>query len=135
MPGADAAAGSASREPGTLSAATGRPRARPGRFHPRALTGACRLRSLSGALVLLAALPLAACEADPIGSRATLQEWGFTGIGITAGPVLGRPCRWGEPYAVRFTARDERGAPAAGWLCASDKGAEDARILLNKEGI
>lgn len=76
---------------------------------------------------------LAACETDHIGARATLEEWGYRGIGITAGPVLGRPCRWGEPFAVRFTAHDERGADVRGWLCATDEAAEDARILLDRE--
>lgn len=131
-PGADAAAGSASREPGTLSAAYGRHRARPGRFHPRRLTGALGLRSFSGAIALLVALPLAGCEADHIGARATLQEWGYSGIGISAAPAFSRPCRWGEPYAVRFTAHDERGAVVSGWICSTDEGADDACIALDE---
>lgn len=135
-PGADAAAGSASRVPGTLSAGTlaaSRHRAHGGRFLPT-LAGAFGLRPLSRALALLAALPLAACEADPIGARATLQEWGYSGIAIAAAPSFGRPCHWSEPFAVRWTAHDERGAPATRWLCAADEAAEDARILLDREG-
>lgn len=130
--GAHLVAGPGSRTHGILSA-TGRHRAHGGRFLPR-LAGAFGLRPLSGALALLVVVPLAACEADHIGARATLQEWGYRGVGITAGPTLGRPCRWGEPFAVRFTAHDERGALAVGWLCASDEAAEDARILLDREG-
>ncbi|MFC6790615.1 hypothetical protein ACFQE0_13960 [Methylobacterium komagatae] len=63
-----------------------------------------------------------------------MQEWGYRGVGITAAPLLNRPCRWGEPFAVRWTAHDEHGVSAAGWLCAADEAAEDARILLDKAG-
>ena len=129
-------AGPGTRKPGTLSAGTfgaRRLRAHHGRFLPR-LAGAFGLRPISAVLALVASLSLAACEPDHIGARDALREWGYTGIGVTAGPVFSRPCRWGEPFAVRFTAHDERGAPAAGWLCSSDERADDARILLDKAG-
>ncbi len=90
--GAHLAAGPGSRKPDTPSAALGRPLGLPratARFGRRDsnLAGAFWLRPISGALALVAALVLAACEADHIGVRATLYRRGHTGIGVAAAPV------------------------------------------------
>jgi hypothetical protein len=87
-----------------------------------------------GALALGLTLSLAGCAADEIGARATLEDYGLRGVSIALAPAFGRPCRLGEPYAVRFVAHDEAGADVRGWLCAVDEAAEDARILFDQEG-
>jgi hypothetical protein len=79
-------------------------------------------------------LALGACAADEIGVRATLADYGLHGVGVTIAPAFGRPCRLSEPFAARFTAHDERGRPLAGWLCATDEAAQDARILFDQGG-
>lgn len=109
----------------------GRLRAHGGRFLPE-LAGAFGLRPLSGALALVLPLALAACEADPINARAVIEAWGYRAVGVTPPPAWGRPCRFGEPYAVRFSARDQSGALVQGWLCAADEAGEDGRILLDQ---
>lgn len=86
------------------------------------------------ALALAATLALTACEADAIAARATLAEWGYHGIAILPAPVFGRPCRWGEPFAVRFRAMREDGTAVSGVMCAADESAEDARLLVDAEG-
>lgn len=116
-----------------LSAASGRTQAHDGRpqdegFLPR-LAGAFGLRPLSGALAV--SLVLAGCEADHIGARDALLEWGYTGIAVSDAPAFGRPCRWGQPYAVRFVAHDASGALRTGVLCAADEAANDALIFLD----
>ena len=78
------------------------------------------------------ALALDACSADEIGVRATLSEYGLHGVGVTIAPAFGRPCRYGEPFAAKFTARDDSGADVSGYLCATDESALDARIILDR---
>ena len=88
-----------------------------------------------GALGLGLTLALGACAADEIGVRATLQDYGLHGVGVTLAPAFGRPCRFGEPFAAKFTAHDERGANVSGWLCSADEWASDARIILDRGGV
>ena len=88
---------------------------------------------LRPALVALLPLALVACEADAIGARATLKDLGFHGIAIERAPVFGRPCGWGEPFAVRFRATREDGSAVAGTLCSADEATEDARLLPDVE--
>ena len=76
-------------------------------------------------------LGLAACEADHVAARAVLHDMGFHGIAITPAPPVGRPCAWGEPFAVRFRAVREDGAAVSGTLCAADEAAEDARLIAD----
>lgn len=89
---------------------------------------------LRPALVALLPLALAACEADAVAARATLTELGFHGIAIERAPMTGRPCGWGEPFAIRFRAQREDGTTVTGTLCSADEGTEDARILPDAEG-
>lgn len=91
-------------------------------------------RMLRPALVALLPLTLAACEADPIAARATLTELGFHGIALSRAPLTGRPCAWGEPFAVRYRAVTEDGRIVAGTLCSVDEATEDARLLPDAEG-
>ena len=86
------------------------------------------------ALALAATLALASCEADAIAARATLAEWGYHAVAIQPAPILGRPCRWGEPFAVRFRATREDGTAVSGTMCSADETAEDARLLVDAEG-
>ncbi|MDE3749432.1 hypothetical protein [Methylobacterium radiotolerans] len=86
------------------------------------------------ALLLAATLVLAGCEADAIAARATLKDLGFHGIAVERAPVFGRPCGWGEPFAVRFRATREDGSAVAGTLCSADEATEDARLLTDVEG-
>ncbi len=90
--------------------------------------------TLRPALVALLPLSLAACEADAIAARATLKDLGFHGIAVERAPVFGRPCGWGEPFAVRFRATREDGSAVAGTLCSADEATEDARLLPDAEG-
>jgi hypothetical protein len=46
-------------------------------------------------------------------------------------PLVGRPCRWGEPFALRFRAVRENGQVVAGTLCSADETAQDARLLAD----
>ena len=87
-------------------------------------------------MILIVGLPLAlgACAADEIGVRATLADYGLHGVSVTLAPAFGRPCQFGEPFAARFTAQDDRGLPVAGWLCATDEAAQEARILFDRGG-
>lgn len=78
-------------------------------------------------------LTLAACEADPIAARATLTELGFHGIALSRAPLTGRPCAWGEPFAVRYRAVTEDGRIVNGILCSADEATEDARLLPDAE--
>ena len=80
------------------------------------------------------ALSLASCEADHVAARVVLQEWGLHGVSIFAAPTFGRPCRYGEPFAVRFRAVREDGVILVGTLCARDEGADDSRLLLDGPG-
>ncbi|MGU3476433.1 hypothetical protein [Methylobacterium sp. D48H] len=89
---------------------------------------------LRPALVALLPLALAACEADPIAARATLTELGFHGIALSRAPLTGRPCAWGEPFAVRYQAVTEDGRIVKGILCSADEATEDARLLPDVEG-
>ena len=90
--------------------------------------------TLRPALVALLPLALASCEADPIAARATLTELGFHGIALSRAPLTGRPCAWGEPFAVRYRAVTEDGRIVAGTLCSVDEATEDARLLPDVEG-
>jgi len=118
--------------PAPISAVTGRSEAPCGRSSQGGLAGAFGLRPLSGVLALVLPLTLAACEADPVNARAVIEAWGYHAVGVTTPPALGRPCRFGEPYAVRFTARDQSDALVQGWLCSTDEAGEDSRILLDQ---
>lgn len=89
---------------------------------------------LRPALVALLPLALAACEADPIAARATLTDLGFHGIALSRAPLTGRPCAWGEPFAVRYRAVTEDGRIVNGILCSADEATEDARLLPDAEG-
>ena len=86
------------------------------------------------ARAVAAALVLAGCEADPIAARATLTELGFHGIALSRAPLTGRPCAWGEPFAVRYRAVTEDGRIVNGILCSADEATEDARLLPDAEG-
>ncbi len=86
------------------------------------------------AFLLAATLVLAGCEADPIAARATLTELGFHGIALSRAPLTGRPCAWGEPFAVRYRAVTEDGRIVNGTLCSADEVTEDARLLPDAEG-
>ena len=99
------------------------------------MAGVLGRRPISGALALGLTLILGACAADEIGVRATLSDYGLHGVGVTLAPAFGRPCRLGEPFAAKFTAHDEAGASVAGWLCATDEAALDARIILDRGGV
>lgn len=79
-------------------------------------------------------LALASCEADEVAARATLTELGYHGVALQQAPTFGRPCAWGEPFAVRFRATREDGSVVAGTLCSSDESTEDARLLTDAEG-
>lgn len=100
-----------------------------GRFSRDRLAGARALRPLSG--ILAAAVMLTACEADQISARAVLEEQGFHAIAFAMAPPVGRPCAWGEPFALRFRAVREDGAVVAGVLCAADESARDARLFAD----
>ncbi|MDP4005103.1 hypothetical protein [Methylobacterium sp. NEAU K] len=86
------------------------------------------------ALTLLVTLALASCEADEVAARSTLKDLGFHGIAVERAPVFGRPCGWGEPFAVQFRATREDGTPVAGTMCSVDEATEDARLLPDVEG-
>lgn len=79
-------------------------------------------------------LGIAGCAADEIGVRATLQDYGLRGVGVTLAPAFGRPCQFGEPFAARFTAHDDRGADVSGFVCATDESALDGRIIFDRKG-
>ncbi|MEE7449383.1 hypothetical protein MRF4_17095 [Methylobacterium radiotolerans] len=85
------------------------------------------------ALLLAATLALASCEADAIAARATLKDLGFHGITLSRAPLTGRPCAWGEPFAVRYRAVTEDGRIVNGILCSADEATEDARLLPDAE--
>lgn len=89
---------------------------------------------LRPALVALLPLSLAACEADEVAARATLTELGFHAIALIRAPAFGRPCAWGEPFAVRFRAVREDGTVVSGTMCSADETTKDARLLADPEG-
>ncbi|MFB0490227.1 hypothetical protein ABIE45_002813 [Methylobacterium sp. OAE515] len=89
---------------------------------------------LRPALVALLPLSLAACEADEVAARATLTELGFHAIALRQAPAFGRPCAWGEPFAVRFRAVREDGTVISGTMCSADETTTDARLLADAEG-
>lgn len=99
-----------------------------GRFLPRLGRG-LRAPALSGALAI--GLILSACEADHIAARAVLEEQGLHPVAFSMAPLVGRPCGWGEPFALRFRAVREDGSVAAGILCSADESAQDARLLAD----
>ena len=85
------------------------------------------------ALSVLSAL-LAGCEADHVAARSALADLGFHGVAITPAPAIGRPCAWGEPFAVRFRAVRDDGVIVRGTLCSVDEASEDARLLPDAGG-
>ena len=123
----------------TDSAAPGRPQALPQRTAPHErqdsdLAGVFGRQPISRMLAIGLTLVLGACAADEIGVRATLSEYGLHGVGVTLAPAFGRPCRYGEPFAAKFTAHDDSGTDVSGYLCATDESALDARIIFDRGG-
>lgn len=76
---------------------------------------------------------LSACEADHISARAVLEEQGLHAVALSMAPLVGCPCAWGEPFALRFRAVRKDGSVAAGILCSADESAQDARLLPDAE--
>ena len=97
----------------------------------RAVERASRRPARACALAVAAALVLAGCEADPIAARATLTELGFHGIALSRAPLTGRPCAWGEPFAVRYRAVTEDGRIVNGILCSADEATEDVLMFAS----
>lgn len=88
-------------------------------------------RSIRPALAFAATLALAACDADPVAARAVLLEHGLHAAALHLAGPFDRPCRFGEPFALRFVAIDDDGARVSGALCSATEDARDARVLLD----